>query len=320
MNLTSLTLRSFAKINWGLRILGKRPDGYHNLITVLQTVSLCDDLHFELIEDDHIRFACNEPQIPTDQSNLVVRAATTLKRLHNIKQGVSIHLVKRIPTKAGLGGGSSNAAVTLLALCQLWLINPNNEELLSLASKLGADVPFFLMGGTALAQGKGTELSALPDRDESHLIIISPNAEVSTTDAYQALDRVALTTQDHEPILSSSPDEADSKVLLPGAANVDWHNDFESVIFDISPEIKRAKQALLDGGASKALLAGSGSSIFGIFSNSQSQQNAITTMQLEPGWQVYPCVTLSRNEYCRALSVGDFSLVRSFNSKPNIGA
>jgi 4-diphosphocytidyl-2-C-methyl-D-erythritol kinase len=317
---TKLTLRSFAKINWSLQILGKRPDGYHNLRTILQTVSLHDDLHFELIDEDSITASCDDPRIPSDAGNLVVRSAAALKSSFNVSKGVRIRLEKRIPSKAGLGGGSSNAAVTLLALSHLWQIQATNRELLTIASELGADVPFFLLGGAALAEGTGTNLSPLPDYEKKFLIIVSPNAEISTVDAYNAYDRVALTTPDRAPILSSSPNDADADVLVSDAAISCRHNDFESVVFDISPEIKRAKQAILRTGADEALMAGSGSSVFGIFSDLQAQQKAITGIQLEPGWRVYPCVTLSRNEYDSALNVGSVSLVRSFNSESNLGA
>ena len=320
MTPTNLSLHSFAKINWSLRILGKRPDGYHNLETILQTISLCDDLHFESRPEDQITLTCDNPHLPVDESNLVVRAALQLKQRYGISRGAAIHLEKRIPAKAGLGGGSSNAAVTLLALCHLWQVDPGEGDLVEMAADLGADVPFFLLGGTALAQGSGTEVSRLAEHAAEHLIIVTPKAEVSTIDAYKAFDRAALTTSDHAPILSSSPDGANFAVSKPDTEMRDWHNDFESVIFDISPEIKRAKQALSDAGAGKAMLAGSGSSVFGIFSTYQSQQIAITELQTEAGWRVYPCVTVSRNEYCRALSVGNSSLVRSFNSNSNIGA
>ncbi len=229
-------------------------------------------------------------------------------------------LLKRIPAKAGLGGGSSNAAVSLLALAKLWQIEATKSELHEIAESLGADVPFFLFGGTALGEGTGTKLSALPERAVQHLIVVTPNAHVSTANAYAALNSAALTTPGADPILSSSPRGAFFQDSTPGLLHSDLNNDFESVIFDIEPEIKRTKAALLHAGAIDALLAGSGSSVFGIFSSPEAQQIAINKIQLEAGWRIFACVTLSRNEYIRALSVGEVSLVRSFNSDSDIGA
>ncbi len=320
MNSTSLSLPSFAKINLSLRILGKRPDGYHELHTILQTISLHDDLHFDLSGDGRITLTCNDPGIPTDAGNLVLRAAYALRDRYGVDTGARISLQKVIPAQAGLGGGSSNAAIALLALIHLWQIPATASELSEIAARLGADVPFFLSGGTALGEGTGTTLSKLPEGVIQHLIVVTPSASVSTAEAYAAVDSVALTTSGVEPILSSSPTGADFQDSTPGLLHYDLKNDFESVIFDIEPEIKRAKDALLRAGANCALLAGSGSSVFGIFSSQEAQQSAINKIQLEAGWRMFACVTLSRNEYIRALSVGEVSLVRSFNSDSDIGA
>jgi 4-diphosphocytidyl-2-C-methyl-D-erythritol kinase len=320
VNSTSLTLPSFAKINLSLRILGKRPDGYHELRTILQTISLHDDLHFELSGDGAITLTCNDPDIPADERNLVVRAAYALKDRYGVDKGARIRLHKRIPAKAGLGGGSSNAAVSLLALTYLWQIEATKPHLHQVAEGLGADVPFFLLGGTALGEGTGTTLSALPDGIIQHLIVVTPNANVSTADAYTAVNSAALTTSGADPILSSSPTGANFQDSTPGLLQNDLNNDFESVIFDIEPEIKQTKVALLQAGAGDALLAGSGSSVFGVFSSQEAQQIAINKIQLEAGWRMFACVTLSRNEYIRALGVGEVSLVRSFNSDSDNGA
>ncbi|MEK6283998.1 MAG: 4-(cytidine 5'-diphospho)-2-C-methyl-D-erythritol kinase [Acidobacteriota bacterium] len=317
---TSFSLPSFAKINRSLQILGKRPDGYHELRTILQTISLHDDLHFELSGGAAVTLSCSSPDVPADESNLVVRAAYALKDRFGVDKGAHVRLKKRIPAKAGLGGGSSNAAVSLLALARLWKVEVTTPALLEIAGKLGADVPFFLLGGTALGQGTGTTLSPLPDNALRHLIVVTPNANVSTADAYTAVNSAALTTLKADPILSSSPVGADFQDSPPGPLRNDLSNDFESVIFDIEPEIKRAKEALLQAGACNALLAGSGSSVFGVFSNQEAQRLALNEIKLEEGWRIFACVTLSRNEYSRALSVGEVSLVRSFNSDSDIGA
>jgi 4-diphosphocytidyl-2-C-methyl-D-erythritol kinase len=307
VNQTSLSLPSFAKINWSLRILGKRPDGYHEVRTILQTVSLHDDLHFEVSEDEGIALSCTDPDIPTDDRNLIVRAAHALKDRYQVEKGAHIRLEKRIPIKAGLGGASSNSAISLLALAKLWQIKATPTTLLDIATGLGADVPFFLLGGMALATGTGTTVSPMPDCEEiQHLIVVSPNAAVATAEAYAAVSSSALTTMNADPILSSFQSEANLRDSKPWPPNNDWNrdlnNDFEQVIFDIKPEIRRTREALIQAGAYNALLAGSGSSVFGIFSGREAQQRAINEIQLEAGWRIFPCVTVSRNEYVSALT------------------
>ena len=291
-----LKLPSFAKINWTLRIFGRRPDGYHQVATVLQTISLCDELTFELRHDSQISLTCDDPGIPVDDSNLIVKAARLLQQP---AQGISVHLTKRIPAKGGLGGGSSNAAVTLLALNQFWQLELKNTDLLRIAGGLGADVPFFLIGGCAEAKGIGTDLCSIADTQQNHLIVITPNASVATADAYAALNRGSLTTSDSAPILSSSS----------------LHNDFEAVIFEIEPEIGRAKKALLDAGARGALLAGSGSSVFGIFDDEAARDRALVKLRSEVGWRIFSCHTLSRTEYLQAMGPSGFPLLRSLKNR-----
>ncbi|MGH9971642.1 MAG: 4-(cytidine 5'-diphospho)-2-C-methyl-D-erythritol kinase [Pyrinomonadaceae bacterium] len=309
----SFTLPSFAKINLSLRILGKRPDGYHEVETVLQTVSLHDELRFAANEGRDIVMSCDDPSIPTDESNLIVRAANGLRTYYEVKSGAFISLEKRIPAKGGLGGGSSNAATTLIGLTQLWTLTPKFSELIEIAAGLGADVPFFLHGGLARAQGIGTQVLPLPDAVKQHLLIVSPRANVSTVEAYKALRVDALTTKNSDSILAISRSEGKStdshQWLLPDQLE----NEFERVIFDIEPEIGRAKTALLQAGARGALLAGSGSSVFGIFASQGAQQRALKEIRTDSGWRIFPCVTLSREEYFQAMGLCGTALLRSFN-------
>lgn len=315
MSQSSLSLPSFAKINWSLQILGKRADGYHEVRTTLQTISLHDDLHFEVSGDGSVALSCDEPDIPTDDRNLIIRAAYAVKDRYQVDLGARVRLKKRIPAKGGLGGASSNAGVTLLALAQLWQVSPTLPDLLELAAHLGADVPFFVLGGCALGTGTGATVSPIADTDgvTQPLIIITPNASVSTADAYAAFSSNALTTMVTDPILSSSRKEAISADSIPGPPYNELKNDFESVIFDIEPEIRRAKETLLQAGAFRALLAGSGSSVFGIFEDKKAQQRATDEIRPEAGWRIFPCVTLSRNEYVSALDSCGISVLRSFN-------
>jgi 4-diphosphocytidyl-2-C-methyl-D-erythritol kinase len=319
VNRPSLSLPSFAKINWSLQIRGKRPDGYHEVRTLLQTISLHDDIHFELSDEGAISLSCDQSYIPTDNENLIVRAADALKERYKVEHGARIRLEKRIPARAGLGGGSSNAAVSLLALVHLWNVKATAPDLLKIAAGLGADVPFFLLGGRALATGTGATVAALPDSEDKevrHLVVITPNVGVSTAKAYAALGSRSLTTTNADPILSSSRNEANPADSQPWPLYPEWQNrlrddlmnDFESVIFDIEPEIRRTKQTLLQAGALGALLAGSGSSVFGIFADREDQQRAVNEIKLEAGWRIFSCVTVSRNEYLRAVGSWDILL------------
>lgn len=289
-----LKLPSFAKINWTLRVLGKRRDGYHEIATVLQSISLCDEISFELREDDQIVLRCDDPVVPVDETNLIVKAARALRSTG----GVNVRLVKKIPARGGLGGGSSNAAMTLLALNRLWRLSLSDQNLREIGARLGADVPFFFSGGTAVATGIGTEVKLVNEVGIQWLIVVTPNASVSTATAYASLNVGSLTSSESIPILASSFTE-------PFSADISqWslHNDFEGVIFEIEPEIRRAKLALLDAGARDALLAGSGSSVFGIFTDEAARDQALDNLRCEAGWRVFACHTLSRDEYLQAIN------------------
>ena len=280
------------------------------MVTVLQTVSLADELIFEIRADGEISLVCDEPSIPVDGSNLVVKAAIALKQRAGITTGAHIELRKRIPARGGLGGASTNAAITLLALNKLWKCDLGIDDLVSIGSTLGADVPFFLLGGRCAATGTGTSLSPLSDGPKQHLIIVKPNAEVSTAEAYASLNAGSLTTSNSASILSSSLAELDS------ADSRQWplRNEFERVIFEIEPEIERVKNALLDAGARGALLAGSGSSVFGLFDNETARDRGLEDLICEAGWSVFPCETLSRDEYFSAFSSSGFPLLRSLKT------
>ena len=295
---------SFAKINWSLHIPGKRPDGYHEVETVLQTISLHDELTFELREDGLITLTCDDPTIPTDNSNLILKVADYFWECFQDRFGARIHLKKRIPAQGGLGGGSSNAAVTLLAINKLWKDAYIDIEELMDPGRFGADVPFFLIGGRCLATGTGTNIKPLPDGPKQHLIVVTPNAKVSTANAYASLNARSLTTSESASILSSSLADMNS------ADSRQWplHNDFERVIFEIEPEIGRAKNALLEAGARGALLAGSGSSVFGVFDGEAERNRGLEDLKCEAGWRVNACETISRDQYVRSMNSSGFPL------------
>ena len=297
----SLTLPAFAKINLSLHVLHRRADGYHDLNTIFQTISVHDTLKVERADDGTVEFSCDDRTLPLDESNLVVRAAEMLRQRFKVLQGARIRLEKRIPSQAGLGGGSSDAAITLVALTRLWDLNASAAELIEIGSQIGADVPFFFYGGTAQASGTGDQITARPDLNEILFLIIKPNANISTSEAYKALDERCLTRSDAKTMLSTSPTTSTFASL---------ENDFEKVVFDLEPEIARAKAALVNVGAQAALLAGSGSAVFGIFETKDAQRRAIQAIELETGWRVFLCKTVGRNLYRNAMGEASELLTR----------
>ena len=292
----TVTLPAFAKINLKLRVLGRRADGYHDLDTIFQTVSLHDTIETSLIDAPHLTLSCSDRYLPVNETNLVTRAARALQEHSAVERGARIRLQKRIPTQAGLGGGSADAAMTLMALAKLWELNCTSDELIAIGSPLGADVSFFFYGGTARATGIGEQIEPLNDVEQTFLVIVKPNVNISTADAYRALDERSLTSLNSKSILSTSRPIADSDQI--DIANLT--NDFEAVVFDLQPEIRRAKNALLKAGANQSLLAGSGSAVFGIFESEDAQRRAIQAIELETGWRVFPCKSVGREEYQRA--------------------
>jgi len=316
MNEAFLQVKAFAKINWILRVLGKRSDGYHEIDTVFQTISLHDDLTFALRKDNRIVLHSDAPDVPHDDTNLISRAAYALRDFAGVDFGVDVHLVKRIPAQGGLGGASSNAAVTLLALNHLWRLELQIDQLENIGRRLGSDVPFFFTGGTARATGTGTTILPLGDTAKRHLLIVTPQVRVSTPNAYRALRAPSLTTKGSASILSSSFAEPTSNDLDQWALN----NDFEGVIFEIEPEIRRVKTALLDAGALGGLLAGSGSSVFGIFASKDARERALADLKLEDGWRVFSGETFSRNEYFESLRSSGLPHLRSLKFQTDTGA
>src|SRR6266542_741991 len=302
MSAASITLPAFAKINWSLRILGRRPDGYHEIDTLLQTISLHDTIHFTATGTPEIHLSGDDRTFPMAAGTLVYRAAAALQSSHAQGKGARIHLEKRIPSHAGLGGGSSDAAATLIGLSHIWKIEASSAQLIEIAGNLGADVPFFLHGGTGRGTGIGTRITPLADADKRFPLIIKPNAGVSTAESYRALNAPSLTTLSGDTILSSSPSL--------GSFDSDLVNDFEGSVFKREPEINRAKAALKKAGAQGVMLAGSGTAVFGIFDKREEQERAIQAIELEPGWRVFPCTTVGRDQYRRAIGPCSTTLAR----------
>ena len=282
---------AFAKINLCLHVLGKRPDGYHELRTVFQTIRLHDTLELALGSGPGIELETSDAELPTGRDNLVWRAIDVLRHELRIREGVRARLVKRIPAARGLGGGSSDAAAALLATLRVTGKKLPAGRLLKLAASLGADVPFFLLGGRALGVGRGDEIYPLPDLPRRTVVVVSPrDIAVGTREAYGWLGghltkRGAASRLWSFCALCWSPQEA-------GVSN-----DFEAVVFRRHPRLLKIKRGLLERGAAEAALAGSGSAVFGVF---RSPAQARRAAQGFPQDQVFVCNTLSRVEYRRA--------------------
>lgn len=264
----NLVLPSFAKINLSLRVLGKRPDGFHDIFTIFQTISLCDLLEFE--ETEETRLECDNESIPLDDSNTVISAIELLRKRAGVNRGVTIRMQKRIPSPGGLGGASSNAAVTLIALSKLWELNLEQPDLEALGCELGSDVPFFFCGGTAIGTGRGTDIEPLSDYEFENMILVSPEAHVSTPEAYSALGFSDLTKKNTKSILEHY--RSGSESLYTG--EFEFVNDFETVVFDKHLEVRKAVRVLKKIGARTVSLSGSGPSLFGLFDTFEECEDA----------------------------------------------
>jgi 4-diphosphocytidyl-2-C-methyl-D-erythritol kinase len=292
---------AYAKVNLRLDVLGRRPDGYRELRTIFQTISLHDTLHLEPLREPRIelRIAGNaalagEP----GRDNLVYRALQQLRQHLRLKTGVRATLTKRIPVGRGLGGGSSDAAAALIGLLRLSGKTVELGQLSELASGLGADVPFFLQGGRAVGVSRGDEIYPLPDIARFALLVVSPEKiAVPTRDAYQWLSERLTKEGDATKLWRFC-------ALCWGPRKTCLSNDFEGVVFRKHPRLAAIKRELLRHGAAGASLAGSGSAVFGIFSNPAMARR---TAKAFPNDQVFVCSSVSRAEYLRKLDVPDFA-------------
>jgi 4-diphosphocytidyl-2-C-methyl-D-erythritol kinase len=283
-------LKAFAKVNLGLRVLYRRPDNYHELRTVFQTISLADELTVRFVKSRQTRIEVEGT--PEISDNLAARAADLCLEALGIQGDVSISLEKRIPMGAGLGGGSADAAAILLALPALAGGKLPATRRIALAEQLGSDVPFFLGGGTALGLGRGEELYPLPDRAGKFVLLICPDVHSSTADAYRDLS-ARLTSGKLQNKLNSFQQEVWQAV---GGAPTQWvayENDFEEVVFARYPQLRRIKQRLLRLGALSACMTGSGSAVFGVFEHRDKLLSARSAMKERS----FAVSFLSRSQY-----------------------
>jgi 4-diphosphocytidyl-2-C-methyl-D-erythritol kinase len=289
-----IRIPAFAKVNLRLDILGKRPDIYHELRTIFQTISLHDELSLRSSNSSGISLTIHgneQLSLEPVRKNLVYAAVDALRRELAIRSGVEIELRKKIPAGRGLGGGSSDAAAALLGYLRLIRRTIPAPRLMEIASSLGADVPFFLFGGRALGIGRGDEIYPLPDIPKLALLVVSPrNIHVPTPDAYRWLKTPALTKNRATPKLWKFC------ALCWSAQGSGLSNDFEGPVFRRHPRLAQIKRALLQRGAAEASLAGSGSAVFGVFPSPALARRAAVGFQDE---HTFVCETISRDRYLR---------------------
>jgi|Deesub1362B_J571_1020462.scaffolds.fasta_scaffold00080_44 4-diphosphocytidyl-2-C-methyl-D-erythritol kinase len=263
-------LQAPAKINWFLKILSKRPDGYHNLFSLMQKITLYDTLVFELIPKG-IEVTCTEDI--KMQENLVYKTALLLQRHTSIQKGARIHVIKRIPLQAGLGGGSTDAATTLIGLNRLWRLNLSEKQLFNIASAIGSDVPFFLSSPLSLVMGRGEIVKPLYKKTRRFwLLILKPPYGISTKKAYSLVNINRTDRRDLETLLQETLEALQYKDKT--SLMYVLQNDLEEPVFRLYPELKEIKNRLIEAGSLAALLAGSGSSVFGVFNSFEEAYTA----------------------------------------------
>lgn len=262
----SIVIEAPAKLNIRLKVVGRRRDGYHELVSVMVPVDLTDRLEIDVTGGGGIRLHCTGADLPSGESNLAHRAARAFLSEAELREGLSIRLHKRIPIAAGLGGGSSDAASVLLGLNSLWPGRLGPEELHRLAVQLGADVPFFLSAVPSVAAGIGEKISPLAQWPDLWYILVKPPFEVSTAWVYSQL-KFELTTRENNCIFNTLFTNGDSVVRI-------MENDLERVTETRFPDIRSIKKALIAAGAQGALMSGSGPTVFGIFYDHNSARSA----------------------------------------------
>jgi 4-diphosphocytidyl-2-C-methyl-D-erythritol kinase len=288
----SVRLPAFAKINLCLHVMGKRPDGYHELRTIFQAISLHDTLQLSLVPNPGIFLETSDPALSSGPDNLVHRAIDTIGCEIGFRGGIRAHLEKKIPVARGLGGGSSDAAAALIGMLRLTGKNVPLARLMEIAASLGADVPFFLFGGRALAVNRGDEIYPLPNMPKQTILVVSPrDIGVSTKDAYQWVS-AELTKRPKPPKIWGFC------ALCWSRQGAGVSNDFEEPVFRQHPRLGEIRDGLLKRGAADAALAGSGSAVFGIFRN---PAQARRTARAFPEDSVFVVESLTREYYGRAL-------------------
>ena len=302
-----VALKAYGKINLGLAVLGRRPDGYHELRTVYQSIARADRLEVRLTAGPRqVHLETSGFPVPGGRENLATRAAEAVLKELKLRARVLLFLDKRIPPGSGLGGASSDAAAVLRAVLSLSGRQLPLQRLLHLAAALGSDVPFFLFGGRALGLGRGEEVYPLPEGPARHCVLFFPGQGMNTTEAYRLLRRPRLTPLSASPTIElfcSAVNEGARTEARPdrgvSRARLQFENDFEPLVFREFPELAQAKKILQEGGAAVASLSGSGSAVFGLFREYVAARRAAQQLRDGEGRdkQVFLTRTISRREF-----------------------
>jgi 4-diphosphocytidyl-2-C-methyl-D-erythritol kinase len=277
--LEKISLRAPAKINIYLFIVNKRGDGYHNIESLMQAVDLYDDITLE--KSDSIELSCSDPSLPPDLENLAFKAAARLQSRYYFP-GVKIELVKNIPSGAGLGGGSSDAAFILRGIIKLYGLRPTAQELTEIAASVGSDVPFFLTRGQALVEGRGEVVRPVNLPLNYEVIVVSPPISISTAEVYGGIN-LNLTRKDRFRLLSKRMNL--SKLMR---ASREFRNDLENVVISKYPDLANIRRSLLGTGAFLSLMTGSGSSFFGLFAANARPTGRFDHLK-ERGYKIFCC-------------------------------
>jgi len=286
-----LIVPAHAKINLGLYVLGKRSDGYHDIRTIFQELEFHDTIYFRK-QADKLLITTDHASLPVGENNLVRQAVRLLNQRTACPVNVAIHIKKNIPLGAGLGGGSSNAAATLIGMNRLFQLGLTLNELAALGAELGSDVPFFLCGGTALARGRGENIQPLPGVPPVWVLLINPGIHVSSGWAYKNLNLKLTNSQE---VISLLPQTRD--IVITGTARFPLRNMLEEPVIKKYPLIRSIKAQLLDNDAEWAMMSGSGSTVFGIFSGKTLVEKAQEQMK-RPDWLVVVTQTIMKQTHC----------------------
>lgn len=267
-----ITMQGYAKINLTLDVTGRREDGYHLLETVMQSISLADTVHLRVLDTPGIQLSCTKPGIPCGPANTAWRAAELFLKHHNLDCGVAVGIEKRIPSEAGLAGGSADAAAVLTGLSRLFETNDTPETLCELGVQIGADIPFCIQGGTKLARGIGEILEPLLPLPDCCLVVCKPPVNVSTRAAYERIDQGNLPVRPDTPAMLQAFQTADLPQIAHLACNM-----FETAL-EI-PEVAAIRAKMLRHGALGACMSGSGSAVFGVFDSNDQALDALSALQ-----------------------------------------
>jgi 4-diphosphocytidyl-2-C-methyl-D-erythritol kinase len=330
----TVSVRSFAKINLGLRIGARRGDGFHELLTVYQTIELHDVIRVSLGRGSGIEIRCSDPRVPNDESNTCYRMVE--KAMHEMNAGgqVTVDIEKRLPVQGGLGGASANAVAALIGLERVLKKTLTAAARLRIAAEVGSDLPLFLVGGTVLGAGRGEQVYPLEDLPATPCVVVTPEVGVSTPKAFAHWDRVRAGASGAPAIAAGlrSTQAQEAKLTVAGASDriielgrelslwlsesysgapfrrgrrenpllelvrAGIKNDFEQVVFPEYPELSEAKSALERAGAKYASLSGSGSALYGLFASKQTARAAVAKLRKQ-GWAAEATVTLPKREY-----------------------